>query len=121
MIRVMVVDDHQVVREGLRQLICGEPDMDVTGEAGSVAEMWEILGPDRCDVIVLDVSLPDRSGLDALRDLRASYPRLPVIILSIYPESQYAARALKEGAAVYICKDGPVERVVEAIREAVAS
>jgi two-component system, NarL family, invasion response regulator UvrY len=117
-IKVFVVDDHELVRQGLRQLISEEPDMEVCGEAEDGAGLLEILDEGDCNVIVLDINLPDRSGLDILREIKDVRPELPVLILSIYPREQYAARALSEGAAGYVQKESAAEVVVSAIREA---
>ncbi len=116
MIRVILTDDHLLVRKGLRQLLEEHPNLQVVGEAGSVAELIALLQHTCCDVLVLDISLPGRSGLDALRQVRINHPSLPVLILSMHSEEQYAARSLRLGAAGYLTKESAPDRLVEAIR-----
>jgi len=118
MIRVLVVDDHPVVRRGLRQILAEEPDMEVSFEATNAAELMVQVQERRWDVVVLDITLPDRSGLEVLKDIKAMYPELPVLILSMHPEDQYATRVLKAGAAGYINKQSAGEDLVRAIRKA---
>jgi two-component system invasion response regulator UvrY len=119
MIRVLVVDDHPIVRKGLKQILAEEPDMEVSVEATNAAELMQQVQERQWDVIVLDITLPDRSGIDVLKDVKAIYPELPVLILSMHPEDQYATRALKAGAAGYITKKSAGEELVTAIRKAV--
>lgn len=117
MIRILIADDHAIVREGLKQIVSKEADMAVTGEAGTAAAMFELLDSIACDIVVLDISMPGESGLEALKELRQKYPGLPVLILSIYSEDQYGIRALKAGAAGFLKKvSAPVE-LVHAIRK----
>ena len=116
MIKVLIADDHEIVRKGLKRVMEEEPDMEVAGEAGSAAEMLWQLRRGRWDVLVLDISLPDRSGLDALKEVKSVYPELPILILSMHPESQYAKQALRDGASGYVTKGGAVQEVVEAVR-----
>lgn len=119
-IKVLIVDDHVIVRQGLHHLIEQEPDMMICGEAEDAAGLFEMLEKEECSVVVLDISLPDRSGLDVLKEVKATRPGLPVVILSIHPREQYAERALRDGAADYIQKEGASEEVVSAIRKAAA-
>lgn len=119
MIRILIVDDHPVVRHGLKQILAQEPDMAEAAEARSATEMVERMGEEDWDVIVLDISLPDRSGLEALKDLKAMRPDLPVLILSMHPEDQYAVRVLKAGAAGYVTKDSATEELVKAVRKVI--
>jgi len=118
-IRVLVVDDHIIVRQGLRMIMDEEPDMEVAGEAGSVEELMEKIRKSEMDVVLLDISLPDRSGLEALKDIKDVRPELPVLVLSMHPEDQYASRALKKGASGYLSKESAAQEVVEAIRQVV--
>ena len=120
MIRVLIVDDHAVVRQGVKQIVGEEGDMTVVGEARSVEEMLGFIRGQECDVVVEDISMPGRSGLDALKELRQERPKLPVLILSVHPEGQYAAHALKLGAAGYVTKDSAAEDLVQAIRKVVS-
>lgn len=115
--RVLVVDDHPVVRKGIIHILEEDPGVETCVEAGSSAELMERLAGERWDVVVLDINLPDRNGLDVLRDLKATYPRLPVLVLSVYPEDQYAVMALRAGAAGYLPKDGLAEELLRALHK----
>jgi two-component system, NarL family, invasion response regulator UvrY len=119
MIRVIFVDDHPVVRRGLRQLLNSEADVAVVGEASNSEEMLELLRIQECDVLLMDISMPGRSGLDVLVELKQEHPKLPVLVLSMHPEETYGVHALKLGAAGYLCKEGAAEELVEAIRKVV--
>jgi len=115
MIRVLVVDDHAVVRRGLVQIVTETPDMLCTGEAGTGRQALQLARENDYDVVVLDIHLPDGSGLDVLKQLRACKPGLPVLMLSMYPERQFAVRALKAGAAGYLTKDSVPGELVTAL------
>ena len=117
MIRVLIADDHAVVRQGLKQILSEQPDMKVLGEASTVPELFNHIRKDKWDVVVLDISMPGRGGLDGLKQLKLEQPRLPVLILSIHPEDQFAVRALKAGASGYLTKDSAPEELVQAIRK----
>ncbi|NPV60476.1 MAG: response regulator transcription factor [Actinobacteria bacterium] len=119
MIRVLVVDDHPVVRKGLTMVLAEEPEIQEVGEADSAAGMLAMLGASKWDVVVLDISLPDRSGLEILRDIKAMRPEMPVLILSMHPEDLYAPRVLKAGAAGYVSKDSAAEELVSAVKKVV--
>ena len=119
-IRVFLADDHALVRVGLRQLLEREPDIAVVGEADDGRRVLLAEGKDRWDVLVLDVSLPKVGGIEVLRRLRAEHPRLKVVMLSMYPEDQYAERMLAQGAAAYLSKDRPPAQIVRAIRAVAA-
>ncbi|MGQ9537200.1 MAG: response regulator [Actinomycetota bacterium] len=114
--KVLVVDDHPVARKGIIHILEDDPRVEACAEAGSAAELMRGLAEERWDVVILDINLPDRNGLEVLKDLKASHPRLPVLVLSVYPEDQYAVMALKAGAAGYLSKDGVTEELVEALR-----
>jgi two-component system, NarL family, invasion response regulator UvrY len=118
MIRLLVADDHAVVRRGVRQIVEAEPDMRVVGEAGSTPELLDLAGKARADLVVLDIAMPGPSGLEALKSLRQAQPHLRVVMLSIYPEDQYAARVIKAGASGYVTKEAAPEELVKAIRRA---
>ena len=92
MIQVVLCDDHAVVRRGIRDTLTEAPDIQVTGEAGSYAELREILREATCDVLLLDLNMPGRSGLEALASLRETDPEIKVLVVSMYPEDQYAVR-----------------------------
>ena len=120
MIRVVIVDDHAVVRRGLRQILADVDDIELVGEVADYASLSALLREAVPDVALLDISMPGRSGIDALRSLREQYPKLHVLILSMFPEDQYGLRALKAGAAGYLNKDAAPEKLVEAVRTAAA-
>ena len=117
-IRVLVCDDHQIVREGIRQILADASDIALVGEAASGAEALARARTGGIDVLLLDIAMPQRDGLDVLKQLRAEMPALPVLILSTYPDRQYAVRCLKLGAAGYLNKSADSEQLVEAIRRA---
>lgn len=119
MIRTLIVDDHAIVRHGLTQIVAQEADMIVAGEAANAQEMLAFVRQQPCDVVVSDISMPGRSGLEALRELKQERPSLPVLILSVHPEDQYGVRALKLGASGYLTKDSAPEELVRAIRQVV--
>ena len=116
MIRVLIVDDHDIVREGLRQIVSETGDIVVGGEARTGEEALEQIYRNPWDVVVLDLNLPDRPGLDVLSMFRAIAPQVPVLILSMHQQVSYAARALKAGAHGYVSKDRAREYLVDAIR-----
>lgn len=116
MIRVILADDHAVVRRGLRQILSDAGDIDVVGEAPEYGELVTLMRSTECDVLLLDISMPGKNGIDTLKVVKERQPRLPVLILSMFPEDQYALRALRAGAAGYVTKDTAPERLVEAVR-----
>jgi DNA-binding NarL/FixJ family response regulator len=120
MISILITDDHPIVRRGIRQLLEDDPNerFGLIEEAGSGKEMFEKLQVQRFNVALLDVSLPGRSGLELLGDLRKVYPETAVVILSIYPEEQYALRALKLGASGYLTKASAPEELIAAVIKA---
>jgi two-component system invasion response regulator UvrY len=120
MIRTLIADDHAVVRQGLRQILQDTTDMQVTGEAASGPETLDRVRDDSYDVVVLDITMPGRSGFDVLKELRVERPGLPVLVLSMHPEEQFAVRLLKAGAAGYLNKESAPEELVKAIRKVVA-
>ncbi len=117
MIRVLVADDHAVVRRGVMQILSEAPDMVVAAEATNGSEVLRAVQQDGYDVILLDMALPDRNGLDVLRDIRSLRPDLHVLILSMYPEDQYAVRALKAGADGYLTKESAPDELLAAIQK----
>jgi DNA-binding NarL/FixJ family response regulator len=119
MIEILIADDHAIVREGLKQIVGEEVDMQVTGEAGDVQGLFALLNTREFSILILDISMPGRSGLDALHDIRSNYPKLPVLILSMYNEDQYGIRAIKAGAAGYLIKYSAPAELVKAIRKIV--
>jgi DNA-binding NarL/FixJ family response regulator len=119
MIRILVADDHAVVREGLKRIIAATTDMMVAGEAVNGQQVLDLVGSGSWDVVLLDISMPGRGGLDVLRQLKAEHPRLPVLVLSMYSEDQYAVRVLKAGGAGYLTKDSAPEELVNAVRRVI--
>ncbi len=120
MIRVLVADDHAVVRRGVVQILAEAPDMVVAGEAGSGREVLRAVETGEYDVLVLDISMPEGSGLEVLAQISTRLPHLRVLILSMYPEKQYAIRALKAGAAGYLTKESAPDELLTAIRRVAA-
>ncbi len=114
--RVLLVDDHPLVREGLVTLIRATPDLEVMGESGNSDEALRALSEDLPDLVLVDLSLPGRNGLDLIREIRSKYPKLRVLVLSMYEEGVYAERALRAGAHGYIMKQAPGAKIIEAIR-----
>jgi two-component system invasion response regulator UvrY len=117
MIKVLIADDHSLIREGFKKIISREVDLEIVGEAQNAGEVLEILAKKECDVVVLDISMPEKSGLDLLRELKQCYGRIAVLILSMHPEDRFAVRALKSGASGYITKERAPEELVNAIRK----
>ncbi len=116
MIRVALVDDHAVVRAGLKQFLSDHVDLRVVAEASNGREALDIVRQELADVILLDISMPDHSGVDALAAIKARAPQLPVLILSSFPEEHYATTLLKQGASGYLRKDTDPDEIVKAIR-----
>ena len=116
MIRIGIVDDHAIVRAGLRQFLAEQVDFRVTAEAASGREALEIARGDDVDVLLLDLSMPDQSGVDALAAIRARRPDLPVLILSGFPEAHYATTLLRQGASGYLNKECDPDEIATAIR-----
>jgi two-component system, NarL family, invasion response regulator UvrY len=118
MTKVIVADDHELMREGVKKILRGEPGMRVVGEAASVDELLPLMRSRDADVLILDINLPFRSGLDALVEIRRAQPALAVVMLSMYSEDRFALRALKAGAAAYVNKGSAAEELVRAVRKA---
>lgn len=119
MIGVLIADDHALIREGLKKILKSEPDMTLVGEASNAHELYDQLRKVNATIVLLDISMPGESGLDALKELRQKHPRVPVLMLSVHPEQRFAVRALKAGASGYITKERAVEELVQAIRKIV--
>ena len=116
MINILIADDHSVVREGLKQIISGNADMTVLAEACSGNEAIEKIRKNPISVAILDISMPGKNGLDTLKEIKVIHPDLPVLILSMYPEEQYALRFFRAGASGYLTKKSAPEELVNAIR-----
>lgn len=117
MIRVLVADDHAVVRRGVLQILEEAKDLIVTGEACTGREVLQAVREDTCDVLLLDISMPDGGGLDVLHQLQGLDADLPVLILSMYSETQYAERTIRAGAAGYLTKESAPDELIAAIRK----
>ena len=117
---VLITDDHVVVRRGIQQILRDAFDDLTFGEATNAEEAIEQVGRMEWDVVIMDISMPGRSGLETLKEIKKIKPELPVLILSIHPEDQFAARALKAGASGYITKESAPDELVEAINKALA-
>ena len=120
MIRILIADNHPIVRRGLSQILADEPDLAVLGEAQNGKEVLQLLRDQEWDVMVLDINMPGRSGLEVLQEVKDQYPNLPVLIMSIHSEEQFGVRALKAGAAGYLTKESAPEELVKAIRKVCA-
>ncbi len=116
MIKVILCDDHALIRRGIRDTLADAPDIDVVGEAADYGELRTLLRDKSCDVLVLDINLPGRSGLDVLHVLKEEGSTLKVLVVSMYPEDQYAMRALKAGASGYLNKGSDAAQIVAAVR-----
>ena len=116
-IRVLIADDHSIVRQGLRQILSDTPDMLVAGEAENGVQALQMVRQGGWDVVLMDVTMPERNGIDTLKLLKKEFPKLPVLILSMHPEEHYAIRALKAGASGYLTKQSAPEQLVTAIRQ----
>lgn len=120
MIKVLIADDHAIVRRGLKQIVEETSDIVVGGEAGNAGEVLSKITANDWDVLVLDITMPGRSGLDILRDIKQACPKIAVLILSIHDEEHFTKRALKMGAAGYLAKDSAPDELVKAIRKVYA-
>jgi len=119
MIRVLIADDHPIVVSGLKHILQAEPDISGVGDAQTPAEIMDLARRQPWDVVVLDLSMPGRGGLEVLKDLKYEHPKLPVLILSVHPEDQFAERVLRAGASGYLTKESVPDELVKAIRKAV--
>ena len=117
MIKILIADDHRIVREGLKQILAETPDMIVADEANNAQEVLKKIWDNDYDVLLLDISMPGRSGLDILKQLKSDRPKLSVLVLSMYSEEQYALRALRAGASGYMTKESAPDELIEAIRK----
>lgn len=116
MIRIAIVDDHALIRAGLRQFLSEHVDLRIVAECASAREVMDVVRDEAADVILLDISMPGQSGVDALRAIKARAPDLAVLILSSFPEEHYASTLLRQGAAGYLAKDCEPDEIVKAIR-----
>lgn len=117
MIRILIADDHPIVRQGLKQILSEEFDIGAFGEAQNSQEVLDLVRKKNRDIVILDISMPGRGGLDVLKELKSQFPKLPVLMLSMHPEDQYAVRVLKAGAAGYLTKECVQEELVKSIKK----
>src|SRR6476620_23872 len=115
--RLFILDDHPMMREGLCQLINNEPDLSVCGQAGTAAEALDLLPKLNPDLLLADISLPDKSGIEVIKDSLALYPEIPVLVISMHDETLYAERTLRAGARGYIMKQEGGQKLMAAIRK----
>lgn len=120
MINILVVDDHALIRKGLKQLLEDSPDLVITGEASSGMQAVSMLRAQHFDLMLLDINLPDKHGIEVLKQFRTEQPDLKIIVLSMYPENQYGVRALKAGAMGYINKQSASDVLIKAIHQVVS-
>jgi DNA-binding NarL/FixJ family response regulator len=119
-LRILIVDDHPIVRQGLRQTLADASQIGEIVEAATPQEALDLVRQREWDAVILDIGLPGRGGLDVLKDIKREVPRLPVLILSMHSEDQYAVRALRAGAAGYLTKEAATQNLIEAIRKVAA-
>jgi two-component system, NarL family, invasion response regulator UvrY len=119
-LNILIVDDHAVVREGLKFILSKADDVSVAGEAGNAPDAMSFLRKHQCDLVLLDLSLPGKTGIELLKMMRDELPKIRVLILSTYPEDQYALRVIKQGASGYLTKESAPEQLISAIRKVAA-
>jgi DNA-binding NarL/FixJ family response regulator len=117
MIKILIVDDHTLMREGLKQILTSCSDMQVAGEAENGEDALVKVRQQDWDVVLLDMSMPGRSGIEVIKQIKEFKPKLPILVLSMHKEEQYAARVLRAGASGYLCKDGAPTLLIHAIRK----
>lgn len=120
MTRILIADDHPIVRRGLKEILVRELNDVICGEAGNAQQVLHLVQDQNWDLVILDVSMPGRSGLDILKDLKAIRPKLPILVLSMHPESQLGKRALRTGASGYMTKESAPEELIKAVRKVLA-
>lgn len=121
MTKIVIVDDHPIVRRGLRETLVAEPDIAVVAEAARSEEVLPTLAAHGCDLVLLDLSLPGRGGLEVLKDIRRTWPRMRVLVVSTYGDTQYALRSIRAGAAGYLMKTSAPDELVQAVRAVIHS
>jgi len=117
MIKILIADDHPMIREGLKKTLRDEVDMKVVGEAKNGREVLDFVEKNELSVVLMDLTMPELTGFDALKELKIKHPKLPVLILSMHPEDRFAVRALKSGASGYLTKESAASELVNAIRK----
>lgn len=117
MTRIIVADDHMLIRAGLQRILAGSDDLEIVGEASNGAEAIALLQTAPCDVLLLDMSMPGRSGVDLIAHIKALFPRVAILVLTMHGEEQYAVRALKAGASGYLTKESEPAELVSAVKK----
>jgi|SRR5690554_3072272 len=117
MIRIFITDDHSLIREGFKKILNDEKDISIVGEAGNAKDCMKFVLENNLDILILDLNLPDKSGLDLLKELKALRPQLKILILSMHPEDRFAMRVLRAGASGYVTKESAGDELVKAIRK----
>jgi DNA-binding NarL/FixJ family response regulator len=115
--KILIADDHAIVRQGLRRIIEDIPGLEVAGETTNANETMTLLRGNHFDLVILDINMPGRSGLDILAEIHRQKPKLPILILTMHPEEQFAVRVLRLGASGYLTKDGSPDEIAEAIKK----
>ncbi|MFA5804779.1 MAG: response regulator transcription factor, partial [Melioribacteraceae bacterium] len=114
---IALTDDHEIVREGLKKILSKQSDLNVVAEASSIKELESKLSEQQIDLVMLDISLPDKSGLDFIKDIKIRYTDLKILMFSIYPDEKFAKRAIKMGADGYLSKSAKPSEIINAIRK----
>ncbi len=117
MIRILIVDDHEILRAGLKHILADSPDIQIAGEAENGVEALEKVRAGKWDAVVLDMSMPGKSGIELIKQIKGEKPKLPILVLSMHKEDIYAMRTLKAGASGYLCKDNAAPQLAQAIRK----
>lgn len=117
MIRIVIADDHAIVRRGLRQLLEEESDIEIVADVSNASELVSLLRKEECHVLLLDMTMPDKHGLEVLEEVRQEFSALKVLVLSMHPEEHFGIRALKAGASGYLTKDSDPDNIIKAIRK----
>ena len=117
MIRILIADDHAIMRDGLKQILVGCDDMQVVDEADNGSDALSKICQQKFDVVLLDMSMPGKNGIELIKQIKSEKPKLPILVLSMHKENQYAGRTLKAGASGYLCKDSASAQLVAAIRK----
>ncbi len=117
MIKVLLADDHAVVRKGIRQILADAYTEAIFGEAADIHTIRELIGKERWDILILDLAMPDGNGIEVLKQIKEDHPQIPILVMSIYPEDQYALRTIRAGASGYLTKDSAPEELVVAFQK----
>jgi DNA-binding NarL/FixJ family response regulator len=118
--RILIADDHPLMRKGVKEILEEQPDMVVKGQAANGRQVLELLRKEQWDVVIMDIGLPGRNGLEILRDIKHQHPKVPVVMLTVHTENEFALRAFKAGAAGYLTKETALEELVRAVRKVIA-